>query len=252
MLLSYVRASVLGLLEERGPLTTHELVALDPQLIPGTLRSEFLRYQKRRWITREMVKVGRFPMYRYAITERGRAVLAGDRVDPDAVAPQPQWVRRELVLDGCSHTIEEAAALHGLKPKTVRQRLARGATPEEAVRPRADARRVEVDGERVTLLEAAQRAGVTYDSVRRRLAEGRPAEQVVGGAYFRPRTSRAAIKELLAGSPEMMTRREIADALGAHQDTTRGNLDRMLAAGELRRERAALKGEPWLYGLAVT
>ena len=41
---------------------------------------------------------------------------------------------------GRDTSVEEATALRRLKPKTVRQRLARGATPEGAVRPRASAR----------------------------------------------------------------------------------------------------------------
>ena len=134
MLLSLVLASVLGLLEEHGPLTTYELLALDPEHVPATLRTEFLRWLKRGWISRALVRVGRSPMYRYAITERGRAVLEGDRVDPNALPTPRQWVRRELVLDGRTFTIEEAAAVHGLKPKTVRRRLERGSTPEDAVR----------------------------------------------------------------------------------------------------------------------
>lgn len=120
MLLSIVRASVLGLLEEHGPVTTDRLLALDQVLNAGTPRPLFLTWLRQSYISRELIRVGTHPMYRYAITKRGRAVLAGHRVDPDALVTPKEWTRRELVLDGSTYTIEEAAQRAGVTYDSVR------------------------------------------------------------------------------------------------------------------------------------
>jgi hypothetical protein len=45
-----------------------------------------------------------------------------------------------LTIDGVTHTATEWAEINGLNPKTVRERLRRGWTPEEALLPRLRSR----------------------------------------------------------------------------------------------------------------
>ena len=154
-------------------------------------------------------------------------------------------------MGGRRLTIAEAAAELGLKPKTLRARLDRGMSPEDALRPRRTARRVAVNGQDAALAEVAGQAGVSYDTVRRRLAEGKAPNEVAAPAYYRRTCSREAIRALLVTAPAPMTRLELARALGFHEDAVREHLNRMRRDGELQLGRRSAQGHALLYSLAA-
>jgi DNA-directed RNA polymerase specialized sigma24 family protein len=189
--------------------------------------------------------------YRYTITEKGRAVLATDPIDRAA----SEFVRvgsvKTLEVNGRQLTIREAAAELGLKPKTLRARIDRGMSLEDALRPPRSTKRVSVGANDAALAEVAAQAGVSYDTVRRRLAEGKIPERVTAPRYYRETCSREAIRALLASSTTPMTRKEIASALGFHEDAVRQHLDRMRRDGGIACERSDAGPRPLLYSPAA-
>lgn len=246
---SYARAHVLELLEQHGPLTRREMVALEPSLSVNAMSPLVVKWLEQGIVVREQATDRVLLTYRYAITDKGRAVLAADRLDREAGEFERVGSVRTIVVGERRLTISEAAAEFGLKPKTLRTRLERGMAVEKALRAPRAAMKVEVRGGAATLEEVAAQAGVSYDTVRRRVREGRAPDEVAAPAYYRPTCSREAIRALLASSSERMTQREIGRALGFHEDAVRGHLVRMRA--ELIREPSEARGHPLLYSLAA-
>ena len=152
------------------------------------------------------------------------------------------------LLDG---SLQRAAAELGLKPKTLRARLERGMSLDDALRPPRSTKRVRVGANDAALAEVAAQAGVSYNTVRRRLAEGKSPEQVTAPRYYRETCSREAISALLASSTTPMTRMEIARALGFHEDAVRQHLDRMRRDGGIACERSDAGPRPLLYSPAA-
>lgn len=246
---SYARAHVLELLEQHGPLTRREMVALDPSLSVNAMSPLVVKWLEQGIVVREKATDRVLLTYRYAITEKGRAVLAADRLDREAGEFERVGSLQTIEVGTRRLTIAEAAAEFGLKPKTLRTRLERGMPVEKALRAPRTAMNIEVAGGRGTVEEVAARAGVSHDTVRRRLREGRKPDEVAAPAYYRPTCSREAIRELLASSPAPMTQREIGRALGFHEDAVRGHLVKMRS--ELIREPSDARGHPLLYSLAT-
>lgn len=109
--------------------------------------------------------------------------------------------------DGQTDTVANWAAKTGIKKTTIMERINRGWSPDDALKP-VDANYLTANGERLSIAEWSRRTGIGEDAIRRRVKRGWSDEAALEMAPPPPTVpSRAEIARRLGISPEALRQR---------------------------------------------